>query len=139
MALNSPAMTVSGGTAPYTFSVAPALCPRPDAEHLAPAPLPGRPRPPARFTIQVKDANGVAATTTCPFTIAPPPTLTCPAVSSGEVGVALNSPALTVSGGTAPYTFSVVTGTLPGGLTLNTIDRRHHRHAHGFAVPSPSR
>ena len=38
--------------------------------------------------------------------------LTCPAVSSGEVGVALNSPAMTVSGGTAPYIFSVV-GALP--------------------------
>ena len=37
----------------------------------------------------------------------------------GEVGVALNSPAMTVNGGTAPYTFSVI-GTLPAGLTLNT-------------------
>ena len=40
-------------------------------------------------------------------------------MTSGEVGVAFNSGAMTVTGGTAPYTFSVV-GTLPAGLTLNT-------------------
>ncbi len=61
----------------------------------------------------------MAATTTCPFTIVPPPTLTCPAVNSGEVGVALNSPAPAVSGGTAPYTFSVARY-FAHGLTLNT-------------------
>ena len=61
----------------------------------------------------------MVAVTTCPFTIASAPMLTCPAVSSGEVGVALNSPVMTVNGGTAPYTFSV-SGTLPSGLTLNT-------------------
>jgi hypothetical protein len=51
-----------------------------------------------------------------------PPSLTCSAVSSGVVGVAFNSPAPTVTGGTPPYTFSVVGGlaNLPAGLTLNT-------------------
>jgi hypothetical protein len=46
-------------------------------------------------------------------------TLSCPAVTSGHVGVAFNSGALTASGGTAPYTYAVV-GTLPTGLTINT-------------------
>jgi hypothetical protein len=45
--------------------------------------------------------------------------LSCSTVTSGTVGVAFNSGAITVSNGTAPYTFSVV-GTLPAGLTLNT-------------------
>jgi uncharacterized protein YjdB len=45
--------------------------------------------------------------------------LSCSAVTSGNVGAAFNSGAITVSGGTAPYTFSVV-GTLPAGLSLNT-------------------
>jgi hypothetical protein len=44
--------------------------------------------------------------------------LSCPAVTSGAVGVAFSSGAVTASGGTAPYTFSVV-GTLPAGLTLS--------------------
>jgi hypothetical protein len=45
--------------------------------------------------------------------------LSCSAVTSGKVGVAFNSGAVTVSNGTGPYVFSVV-GTLPAGLTLNT-------------------
>jgi hypothetical protein len=44
--------------------------------------------------------------------------LSCSTVTSGNVGVAFNSAAITVSNGTTPYTFSVV-GTLPAGLTLN--------------------
>ncbi len=32
----------------------------------------------------------------------------------------MNNPAMTVGGGTAPYTFSLASGTLPAGLTLNT-------------------
>jgi hypothetical protein len=43
--------------------------------------------------------------------------LSCSSVTSGNVGVAFNSGAITVSDGKAPYTFSVV-GTLPAGLVL---------------------
>ena len=45
--------------------------------------------------------------------------VTCAAVKTGEVGVAFNSGAMTVSGGTAPYTYSIV-GHAAGGLALNT-------------------
>ena len=79
----------------------------------------GTPTAAGTFTIQVKDANGVVGHGLARSPSSRPPSLTCPAVNSGEVGVAFNSPAMTVTGGTAPYTFSV-TGTLPGGLTLNT-------------------
>jgi hypothetical protein len=116
--LNSPAPTVSGGTAPYTFSVTGTL-PIGLTLNTSTGAITGTPTASGTFTLQVKDANGASAVTTCPFTIATAVALTCPAVSSGEVGVALSSPAATVSGGTAPYTFSV-TGTLPNGLTLNT-------------------
>ncbi len=118
VALNSLAMTVSGGTSPYTFSVVGTL-PGGLTLNTTTGAITGTPTASGTFSIQVKDANGVASATSCPFTINGGPMLTCPAVSSGEVGVALNSPVMTVSGGTAPYTFSV-SGTLPGGLTLNT-------------------
>lgn len=49
-----------------------------------------------------------------------PPSLTCSAVSSGVVGVPFNSPAPTVTGGTPAFTFSITSGALPNGLTLNT-------------------
>jgi len=44
--------------------------------------------------------------------------LGCSAETSGTVGTYFDSPAITVSNGTAPYTFSTV-GALPPGLTLN--------------------
>lgn len=52
---------------------------------------------------------------------APPPTplkVICP-TSTATVGVAYSSQ-VTVTGGTPPYTFKVVLGSLPAGLTLNT-------------------
>ena len=119
-AFNSPNMMVSGGTAPYTFSVATGTLPNGLTLNTTNGAITGTPTAPGTFTIQVKDSNGTVATTTCSFTIAMGVTLSCPAVTSGEVGVAFNSPALSPGGGTSPYTFSVVNGTLPNGLTLNT-------------------
>ena len=49
---------------------------------------------------------------------APPLTLTCPG-GTGQVGVAYSSPVV-ASGGTPPYTnYSIISGSLPAGLTLN--------------------
>jgi hypothetical protein len=51
-------------------------------------------------------------------------TLQCSSVKSGTKGIAFSSGAITVSSGTAPYTFSVANTSpaapLPAGLTLNT-------------------
>jgi len=56
--------------------------------------------------------GGCSAAPACPaITIAPP------TVPNGTAGAAY-SQTLTASGGTGPYTFSVVSGTLPAGLTL---------------------
>ena len=118
VAFNSGAMTVTGGTAPYTFSVAGTL-PAGLTLNTSTGAVTGTPTASGSFSIKVMDANGVAATGTCAITIIAGPVATCSSVTSGEVGVAFNSGAMTVTGGTAPYTFSVV-GTLPAGLTLNT-------------------
>jgi YVTN family beta-propeller protein len=65
------------------------------------------------------DSNNSAALEPVTVTI-PPPSLNCISTYSSEVGVPFNSPAIAVTGGTQPYTFSVATGSLPAGLTLNT-------------------
>jgi len=74
------------------------------------------------FTAKVVDSTGTAAGTTtanCTITVLPPPImLTCPAATA-QVGVAYSS-ALVATGGTPPYTFSISSGSLPPGLTLNT-------------------
>ena len=78
----------------------------------------GTPTASGSFTVQVTDANGLIGTG-CAITINPALSVTCAAASVGEVGVAFNSGPMTVTGGTTPYTFSIV-GTLPAGLTLDT-------------------
>ncbi len=52
------------------------------------------------------------------YTYNPGPALLFPAPPGGEVNVAY-SDQLTVTGGTSPFTWSVSSGTLPPGLTLN--------------------
>jgi hypothetical protein len=46
-------------------------------------------------------------------------TITCSAVTTGVVGVSFDSGPINVTGGTAPYSYSIV-GTLPAGLSLTT-------------------
>jgi len=63
------------------------------------------------------DSNTVTAACATP-PACPVITLNPATLPAGTVGVA-GSIALTASGGTGPYTFSVLTGTLPAGLTLS--------------------
>jgi hypothetical protein len=117
VAYNSGAMSVSGGTAPYTYSVVGTL-PAGLTLNTTTGAVSGTPTASGTFSIKVTDANG-ASSTSCSITINPALSVTCAANLVGEVGVAYSSGAMSVSGGTAPYTYSVV-GTLPAGLTLNT-------------------
>jgi large repetitive protein len=49
----------------------------------------------------------------------PAPTVSCPTANSGVVGSSFASPALSVAGGTPPYTFKAV-GNLPDGLSMDS-------------------
>src|SRR3546814_10445781 len=73
------------------------------------------------FDLQVTDSSGgTPATGTASYTLvvnAPTITLTPATLPGGTVDAAY-SQALTASGGTAPYTFSVTAGNLPAGLGL---------------------
>ena len=116
---NSPVMTVTGGTPPYTFSVGSGTLPAGLILNTSTGAISGTPTAPGTFTIKVTDSKG-AVGTGCSITINPgPPVVTCSAINTGTVGMPFNTPALTVTGGTSPYTFSVSSGTLPAGLTLN--------------------
>ncbi|MGB8012320.1 MAG: putative Ig domain-containing protein, partial [Terriglobales bacterium] len=117
---NSGPITVTGGTAPYTFSIGSGTLPAGLTLNTSTGAVTGTPTASGTFTIKVTDANGVVATGTCLITIVGIPQVTCSATNSGEVGVPFNSGPITVTGGTAPYTFSIGSGTLPAGLTLNT-------------------
>jgi hypothetical protein len=82
------------------------------------------------YTVTVTDQAGTSKTSTfnlevtatgTPVVVATPPVLTSAARPGGTVGVAYTTTISVNAGtGTAPFTFSLQTGTLPNGLTLNS-------------------
>jgi len=76
---------------------------------------------PSQFTVQVKDAQGNTAQQALSINIGVPLVITTVTVPNGTVGVAYSLP-LGASGGTAPYNWSVINGTLPGGVSLNAAN-----------------
>ena len=122
VAYNS-ALVAAGGTPPYTFSITSGSLPAGLSLNSSTGAITGTPTTAGtfNFTAQVVDSTGTAAgtaTTNCSIVISPPTiTLAC-ATSTGQVGVAYSS-ALVASGGVPPYTFSITSGSLPAGLTLN--------------------
>lgn len=120
--------TTSGGTGPYVFSLVTGPLP-PGLTLSSAGVLSGTPTAAGSFplTVSVTDSSGAfcegnqTVSTDCIVTIesdCPPITLACVATTTGKVGTAYSS-GLTVSGGVAPYTFSIVSGSLPPGLSLN--------------------
>ncbi|MGD0733388.1 MAG: putative Ig domain-containing protein, partial [Terracidiphilus sp.] len=114
---NSGPMTITGGTAPYSFSIVGTL-PTGLTLNTSTGAVTGTPTTAGTFTVRVTDATGNSSTS-CIITINGPLSVTCAAIDTGDVGVPFNSGPMTVTGGTAPYTFSIL-GVLPAGLTLNT-------------------
>jgi hypothetical protein len=110
-------MTVTGGTAPYTYSIVGTL-PAGLTLNTSTGAVSGTPTAAGTFTVKVTDALGKSSTS-CNITIKGPLSVTCAAANVGEVGVPFTSGPMTVTGGIAPYSYSIV-GTLPAGLTLDT-------------------
>ncbi|MBE2286008.1 MAG: putative Ig domain-containing protein, partial [Prosthecobacter sp.] len=115
-------VSASGGVAPYSYAVTAGSLPGWCSLNAGTGVLLGTPTSttPATFTVRATDANGCTATKeytidpSCPVLSATPATL-----PKATVGTAY-SQTLTVTPGTAPYTFSLSSGTLPAGLTLST-------------------
>ncbi len=117
----SKTFTASGGISPYTFV---AIDPLPNGLSLTTSGvLSGAPTTSGSFyfTIRVTDSFGCFAEHRYFLYISPCPTITVnpTTLSSGTVGVMYNK-TITATGGSAPYTFVVMNGTIPPGLALST-------------------
>lgn len=121
----SQTISASGGTSPYAFAVSSGTLPAGLILNAATGSITGTPTTAAasNFTITATDAGGCLASRAYTITIASPE---CPVITvnpstipPGAVG-APYSQAITATGGTAPYTFTITSGALPTGLSLNS-------------------
>ena len=122
--LNAPysaQLTVSGGTAPYSFSLLSGNLP---TGLIMPANglISGTPtqQTTVSFTVQARDVNGLTGQLAYTLSVVPATPLTLgPASLPAATLDFAYSVQLTGSGGAAPYSFSVVSGSLPTGLALS--------------------
>ena len=115
-------LTAAGGNPPYTWAVSAGALPV--GLTLAPSTgvISGTPAAAGAFSFTVKatDASSQTASRELSINVAPPP-LSATSVPLLETLLRSSfSYQLTANGGTPPYTWSVTTGALPAGLTLNS-------------------
>jgi hypothetical protein len=109
-----------GGNGPYTFSLLSGSLP-PGLSLSSAGVISGTPSAGTfDFTVQVTDGFGCTGTQAYSIEIHCPAIVVDPVLlPDGDAGVAY-SQGLTASGGNSPYTFSLLSGSLPPGLTLSS-------------------
>jgi hypothetical protein len=119
-------LAAAGGTPPYTWAVTSGSLPAGIALDPKGGTLSGTPTGPAgpsNFAIQITDSTPGAAPLTAQkaFTlnINVAISITTATLPNGSVGVAYPQTTLAASGGKPPYTWSIASGALPGGLQLS--------------------
>ncbi|MDA0365352.1 MAG: putative Ig domain-containing protein [Chloroflexi bacterium] len=120
----SQALTVSGGVAPYVWSLASGTLPVGLTLNAASGTIAGTSTATgtSTFTVRVTDDIGSQATQALTLTIAAAATtltITTLELPKASVGFAY-SQSLNATGGVAPLTWSLVAGSLPAGLSLNS-------------------
>jgi uncharacterized protein (TIGR03437 family) len=115
----STVMGATGGTAPYNFSLAAGSLPAGLFLNTN-GTLSGTPTQAGsyNFTVGVVDSASVSSTANVSITISPSSiVISTASLAVGQTGIAYNS-SISASGGTPPYTFTLINGQLPQGLTL---------------------
>lgn len=117
----SQSLTASGGTAPYTFSIASGSMP-PGVFLGSNGAFGGAPNSLGSysFTIRATDDYGCTGTRAYTVIVGCPDLLFTPATLPGGTKGEPYSQIISVSGGQAPYFYNVSSGTLPPGLSLST-------------------
>ncbi len=117
----SQTLTASGGKTPYTWSITAGTLPSGLSLNITTGVISGTPSlsGTSNFTVQVTDANGATATRALSITIFSAISITTISLSDGTVNLAY-SQTVAASGGKTPYTWSIISGVLPAGLSLNS-------------------
>ncbi len=118
----SQAVSATGGTTPYTFSMSSGSLPA-GLSLSAGGVISGTPTAAGTFSfaVRVKDnVNNTATKTYSGFTVSAPTISLSPSTLPAATQNSSYSQSVTASGGTAPYTYLVTSGSLPTGLSLNS-------------------
>ncbi|MGA2135547.1 MAG: putative Ig domain-containing protein [Bryobacteraceae bacterium] len=116
----SQTLGATGGTAPYTWALTAGSLP-PGLSLTDGGSVTGNPTVAgtSTFSVQVTDSLGRQASAPFSITVAPSLSITTTSLPGGSPGAAY-SQTLAATGGTPPYTWSIVNGALPGGLSLSS-------------------
>jgi len=116
----SQTLAATGGTSPYTWSLALGSLPPGLSLGTLTGAITGTPGATgtSNFTARVTDHGGSTATQALSITINAALAITTSTLPGDTIGVAYNQ-TLTAAGGVAPYTWVVQSGSLPAGLSLN--------------------
>jgi len=117
-------LTASGGTAPHhSWTITSGSLPAGLSLNASTGVISGTPAAPtspaASFTVRVNDTYGCQGTQSISLQICPVVSLNPASLATSTVGTPY-SQTVSASGGAAPYDFSIINGTLPAGLSLNS-------------------
>ncbi|WP_433046960.1 putative Ig domain-containing protein [Dactylosporangium sp. CS-033363] len=113
-------VATAGGLTPYGFAVTAGALPAGLTLDPATGELSGTPTTPGayNFTVTVTDGGGGTAGQAYTLTLTSTPTVNTNTLPDAVVGTAF-AQTLSAGGGSAPFTWSIVAGALPAGLSLN--------------------
>jgi hypothetical protein len=118
----SAGVTATGGTPAYTWSIASGSLPPGLSLNSATGSITGTPTTSGNygFTVQVTDSSSPLQTAMASLSISIPPlAISTQSLAIGTVGVSYSAE-VAATGGTPAYTWSIASGSLPPGLSLNS-------------------
>ncbi len=123
----SQSITATGGAAPYSYSVTSGALPTGLVLNGATGLISGSPTTAGQFNFTITAIDGNGCPGSRPYTIVIPLISICPSIVVNPITLPPPVPGfpynqtITASGGLSPYTFTVSSGALPAGLSLNPI------------------